>query len=153
MNLEKTCQVCDHMDDLLKPYAVKLEIPVLWGHMDSMQHVNNTVYFRYMESARLDYFLRFDPEMKGAGMILHSTSCRFRIPLTYPDTVTVTAKITKLEEYRAYMHQTVVSHKYQKVAAEGSAILVGYDYEKLEKAPIPESVKQIMISLDNPEIG
>ncbi|MEM9773977.1 MAG: acyl-CoA thioesterase [Chloroflexota bacterium] len=140
------------MQELLEPYKVTLEIPVLWGHMDSMQHVNNTVYFRYMESARLDYFMRFDPNTKGAGMILHSTNCRFRIPLTYPDTVTVTAKITKLEQYRAYMYQTVISHKYQKVAAEGTSILVGYDYEKLEKSPIPETVRKTIIDIDDPEI-
>lgn len=140
------------MKDLLAPYKITLEIPVLWGHMDSMGHVNNTVYFRYFESARLDYFLRFDPTMTGAGMILGSTSCRFKIPLTYPDTVTVTARITQLEEYRCTMEQTIVSHNYEKVAAVGEAIMVGYDYDKLKKAPIPESVRQIMIELDDPKI-
>lgn len=140
------------MQELLDPYNIKIEIPVLWGHMDAMQHVNNTVYFRYMESARLDYFLHVAPHTQGGSIILHSTNCRFRIPLTYPDTVTVTAKITKLEEYRAYMQQTVISHKYQKVAAEGTSILVGYDYKKLEKSPIPSSVRQTIIDLDDPEI-
>ena len=45
-----------------------------------------------------------------------------------------------------------MSHNYQKVAAVGEAVMVGYDYKKLAKAPIPESVRQIMIDLDNPEI-
>ena len=120
--------------------------------MDSMGHVNNTLYFRYLESARLEYILRFDPQRFGAGMILGSTSCKFIIPLTYPDTVTVTAKIVKLETYKAYMEQTIVSHKYQKVAAIGEAVLVGYDYKTLKKAPIAEEVRQIMIDLDDPEI-
>ncbi|MFK7804378.1 MAG: acyl-CoA thioesterase [Anaerolineae bacterium] len=140
------------MEEILAPYKIRLDIPILWGHMDSMQHVNNTMYFRYMESARLDYFLRFDPAMTGAGMILHSCDCRFRIPLTYPDTVTVGARITKIEPFRVTMHQIVVSHNYGKIAAEGSAIMVGYNYEKLEKAPISDSVKQIILGIDDPEV-
>lgn len=140
------------MEEILAPYKIRLDIPVLWGHMDSMGHVNNTIYLRYMESARLDYFLRFDPTMIGAGMILHSIDCRFRIPLTYPDTVTVGARITKIEPFRVTMHQIVVSHQYGKIAAEGSALMVGYDYKKLEKAPIPESVRQIILDIDDPEV-
>ena len=141
------------MEEILAPYKIRLDIPVLWGHMDSMQHVNNTVYFRYMESARLDYFLRFDPSITGAGMILHSCDCRFRVPLTYPDTVTVGARITKIEPFRVTMHQIIVSHKYEKIAAEGTALMVGYDYEKLTKAPVPEAIRKIIIDIDDPEIS
>ncbi len=140
------------MKDPLAPFNYTLDLPVLWGHMDSMGHVNNTVYFRYMESARLEYILRFEPERFGAGMILGSTSCKFVFPLTYPDTITVGARIVKLEKYKAHMEQIIVSQTHQRVAAVGTAVLVGYDYETLAKAPIPDPVRKIMIELDNPEI-
>ncbi len=44
------------MESLLKDYSVVTEIPVAWGEMDALNHVNNAVYFRYFETARLDYF-------------------------------------------------------------------------------------------------
>lgn len=44
------------MDTLLKDFPVITEIKVAWGEMDALQHVNNVVYFRYFETARLDYF-------------------------------------------------------------------------------------------------
>ncbi len=44
------------MDTLLKDFPVVTEIRVAWGEMDALQHVNNVVYFRYFETARLDYF-------------------------------------------------------------------------------------------------
>ena len=70
---------------------MELQIPVQWGDMDAFQHVNNTVYFRYFENARLEYFRRpgwFEFERAtGIGPILASTQARFRRPLTYPDTI------------------------------------------------------------------
>jgi acyl-CoA thioester hydrolase len=30
-------------------------IPIRWGDMDAYGHVNNTVYFRYMEQARVEW--------------------------------------------------------------------------------------------------
>ena len=67
-----------------------------------MGHVNNIVYFRYFESARLAYFERvgFLDEMKrsGVGPILATTQCRFRKPLTYPDRIRVGATVKNLRE-------------------------------------------------------
>ena len=76
---------------LLAGFPVFVENPVVWGEMDSYRHVNNTVYFRYFENARLEYFRRlgwFEYEQEtGIGPILAATQARFRKPLTYPDRV------------------------------------------------------------------
>ncbi len=48
------------MLELLKAHPVVIETPVAWGEMDSLQHVNNIIYFRYFESARMAYFNRLD---------------------------------------------------------------------------------------------
>ncbi|MDT5062333.1 MAG: acyl-CoA thioester hydrolase [Acidobacteriota bacterium] len=48
------------MEELLKGYPVVIVIPVAWGEMDSLQHVNNIIYFRYFESARMAYFNKLD---------------------------------------------------------------------------------------------
>ena len=79
--------------DSIGDYPVTIEVPVAWGEMDAFQHVNNIVYFRYFESARIAYFDKIGiwefMEADGVGPILASTRCSFKIPLAFPDTVTV----------------------------------------------------------------
>lgn len=133
------------MLELIKDYPVVLEVSVAWGEMDSFQHVNNIVYFRYFESARMAYFDRLDiwghMRATGVGPILASTQCKFRIPLTYPDTVSVGTRITRIEDDRFLMTYIVVSHRHQKIAAEGEGVIVTYNYPEQRKAPLPEEIK------------
>jgi acyl-CoA thioester hydrolase len=130
---------------LLESYPIVIEIPVAWGEMDSYQHVNNIVYFRYFESARIRYSeklgLHTMREETGIGPILGSTSCRFKLPLTYPDTLSIGAKITSLEEDRFSMQYVVVSHRHQRVAAEGDGVVVMYDYRAGRKTLVPEELR------------
>ncbi len=133
------------MQELLKTFPVIIEIPVAWGEMDSLLHVNNIVYFRYFESARMAYFDRLDiwTYMKetGIGPILASTQCKFRLPLTYPDTVSVGTRISEIAGDRFLMKYLVVSHLHAKVAAEGEGLIVSYDYRELKKATLPNEIK------------
>ena len=134
------------MEKLLAEYPVIVESPVIWGDMDAYEHVNNTVYFRYFESARIAFFdqLKFK-EVKdetGIGPILASTQCRFRIPLTYPDTVSIGARVSDVQGDRFTMHYRVVSHQHKKIAAEGEGLLIAYDYKALTKAALPEIIYQ-----------
>ena len=89
---------------LLEGYSVVIEIPIAWGEMDSFQHVNNAAYFRYFESARIRYSEKLglykQKDETGIGPILGSTSCKYRLPLTYPDTVSVGTKIIDIAEDR-----------------------------------------------------
>ncbi|HVF57739.1 MAG TPA: thioesterase family protein [Pyrinomonadaceae bacterium] len=141
------------MRELLKAFPVVIEIPVAWGEMDSFRHVNNIVYFRYFESARMAYFDRIGfwdyLEATGVGPILASTQCRFRIPLTYPDTVSVGASVTRMEEDRFVMKYEVMSQRHQKSAAEGEGLVVSYDYRAEKKAPLPEEIKERIKSLES----
>src|SRR5438309_6751770 len=100
---------------LLAGYPVVVELPVAWGDMDSYRHVNNVVYFRYFENARLEYFRRLGwleyERDTGIGPILAATQARFRRPLTYPDTIAVAARITAVAEDRMTMEYRLVSHR------------------------------------------
>ncbi|MBV1919509.1 MAG: acyl-CoA thioesterase [Pseudomonadales bacterium] len=141
------------MEKLLAEYPVIVESPVIWGDMDAYEHVNNTVYFRYFESARIAFFdqLKFKDvkDETGIGPILASTQCRFRIPLTYPDTVSIGARVTDVEGDRFTMHYRVVSHQHKKIAAEGEGLLIAYDYKALKKAALPEIIFQRIKQLGN----
>ena len=136
------------MDNLLKNCPVIIETPVAWGEMDAFRHLNNTTYFRYFESGRIAYFERLNlleyMEATGVGPILAATSCRFKIPLTYPDTVSIGTRVSEIEGDRFMMQYFVVSHRYQKIAAEGDGLIVCFNYNENKKAPLPaELIKRI----------
>ena len=62
------------------------QMPIRWGDMDAMNHVNNTVYFRYLETARIDWFRSIgcpvDP--RGEGALIVNAFCTFHKQLEYP---------------------------------------------------------------------
>jgi len=140
------------MNDLLKHCPVVIEIPVAWGEMDAFQHVNNIVYLRYFESARIAYFERLGyielRQTTGIGPILGSLQCRFKIPITYPDQVFVGTWVSQIDADRFIIKFQIVSQKHQKVAAEGEGVIVSYDYRENKKAPLPEELKQRIQALE-----
>jgi acyl-CoA thioester hydrolase len=140
------------MNDLLKHCPVVIEIPVAWGEMDAFQHVNNIVYLRYFESARIAYFERLGyiefRQTTGIGPILGSLQCRFKIPITYPDQVFVGTWVSQIDADRFIIKFQIVSQKHQMVAAEGEGVIVSYDYRENKKAPLPEEVKQRIQALE-----
>ena len=140
------------MDNSIDGYPVVIEIPIAWGEMDAFQHVNNVVYFRYFESARIAYFGRLKMmdimNRTGIGPILAATSCRFKTPLTYPDTVLIGAKVAVIEADRFIMDHCVVSKKHQKIAAEGDAVIVAFNYRENKKTVMPEELKQLILDIE-----
>jgi acyl-CoA thioester hydrolase len=112
--------------------------------MDAMGHVNNTVYFRMFETARIAYLRAIDLASGSAvGPILASTHCRFRLPLSFPDTVTVGARTTEILEDRFVMEYRIVNGA-GTLAAEGGGVVVAYDYPAGRKVSIPARVRQRM---------
>jgi acyl-CoA thioester hydrolase len=138
--------------ELLSEYPVVIQLPVLWGEMDSYRHVNNVVYFRYFENARLEYFRRlgwFEYEREtGIGPILAATQARFRRPLTYPDTISVGARVIDLGEDRFTLEHKIVSHEQGKVVTEGRGTVVVYHYPEGRKVHIPEELRRRISELE-----
>ncbi len=136
----------------LAGFPVIIELPVVWGEMDSFHHVNNVVYFRYFESARIAYFekIRYMETMNatGLGPILASARCDFRRPLTYPDKIFVGTRVSEVGTDRFVMQFRIVSEKMQKIVAEGDGLIVSYNYREQQKAPIPEEIRQRIEALE-----
>ena len=133
-------------------WPIELSCALHWGEMDAFGHVNNTVYFRWFESARMSYFARLGwPEFQqttGVGPILHSTQARFRAPLVWPDTITVATRVSALEGDRFTMLYEVKSAALGRIAAEGSGLVVAFDYRTLAKAPLPEIIRSRISQLE-----
>ncbi len=140
------------MEEVLTACTVTMNVPVAWGEMDAMGHVNNIIYFRYFESIRIHYFERLGlsdyTKETGIGIILASTECRFKMPLQYPDTVIVGTKILTMEEDRFIMGHEVFSTKTKRIAAEGEGVVVTYDYRNNKKVPIPEALRKKILDLE-----
>jgi acyl-CoA thioester hydrolase len=137
---------------LLAGFPVVVELPVVWGEMDSYRHVNNVVYFRYFETARLEYFRQMGwfeyEEETGIGPILAATQCRFRKALTYPDSILVGSRITDIGEDRCTMEYCLASKRLQAVAAEGQGTIVSYHYAQGTKVPFPAELRRRIAELE-----
>ncbi len=140
----------------LAEFPVTLEIPVAWGDMDAFRHVNNTVYLRWFETVRIAYFDRVGwlastqvgVEDLGVGPILARTSCVYRAPLAYPDTVWVGARSDPPETDRFTMHYCVVSQSLGVVAAQGDGRIISFDYKAGAKVPLPDNVRDAILALE-----
>lgn len=144
----------DTVEQALAACAIIIERPITWGAMDAYQHVNNTIYFRYFEDVRIAYFeaaaLLPQAEETSVGPILAETWCRFKAPLTYPDTVRIGARITEIGADRFAMEYVVASQRLDRVAAVGGGVVVSYDYRAGKKAPLPPAWRQV---LARPKLG
>ena len=138
------------MQELLKNYPTIITQTVQWGDMDAAQHINNIVYLRYFENARIEFFnqIGFMDFMgdAGVGPILAEVTCQYKVPLTFPDTIKITARILtdSFTEYGFTMQHVVFSERLQRIAAEGTSRIVCYNYKSKQKALIPSELREKM---------
>lgn len=133
-------------------YAVSVEIPVAWGDMDAYQHVNNVVYLRWFETARIAYFERLGiverKESEGYGPILARTEVDYRLPLTYPDTVRVEISVREVRKSSFTMAYRLWSEALGAEAAAGTSVIVMYDYRAGRSAPVDDRLRSAIAALE-----
>ncbi|RKG47797.1 acyl-CoA thioesterase, partial [Acinetobacter cumulans] len=116
-------------------------------------HVNNTVYYRYMESARILYFDALDIFSTDVFTVVASSQCQYLKPVFYPDTLSVATRIEELRNSALRMSYVLWSEKQQAVIAQGEAVIVCVDKINMKKTAIPERVrlkmKEIELSVSN----
>ncbi len=133
-----------------------MTLPVQWGDMDAFQHVNNTRYFLWFETARIAYLGALEDKpmarLEQQGPILATTRCDFKAPLTYPDTVTVKIGVTRLGGKSFTMSIRVESHA-RGLAAEGEAVMVWYDYQAARPVPLPDHIRSAIEQIESQRPG
>jgi acyl-CoA thioester hydrolase len=126
--------------------------PIRWGDMDMLGHVNNTVYFRYMEQARIEWLHALcgpAGAYAGSGPVIVNASCTFRAPLVYPGEIEV-------RMYLGDAGRTSVGSFYEiwmngRQYADGAAKIVWIDRTSGRSMPLPERVLGPLRSLDRGE--
>ena len=118
-------------------------IPIRWGDMDAYQHVNNTVYFRYMEQVRVEYLERLGYSIAPLGIapVIVNTSCTFLLPLAYPGLVEV-------KMFCGVPGQSSVPTRYEvriqgddTLYALGEAKIVWIDMAAGQSVPVPDALR------------
>ena len=136
------------MDNFRQTYPIHSEIKVAWGEMDALQHVNNVAYFRYFETARLDFFNQFnlldELEKTAIGPVISENSARYKRPVTYPDTLLVGVSISDIKTDRFMLHYTVMSQAQQAITTVGSSQVVMFNFKTGKKAPLSAELTAIL---------
>ena len=137
-------------DDLSEFHTI-VTLPLQWGDQDAFGHVNNTVYVRWCETSRVEYLIRIGLWMilpNGLGPILASVSCDYRLPLTYPDTVHVGARVTRVGNSSFRMEHRIVSEALSAVAADAHSTVVVLDYKRNKPVRVPDAVRKAIEELE-----
>ncbi len=143
------------MDAALGRYPVSITIPVAWGEMDAFQHVNNVVYSRWIESARIAYFeaigLLARMRREGVGPIVGRLAIDFRKPVTFPDTVRVDATVARIGTRSFTMGYRVWSADQRAEVATGEDVIVLVDYRKQVTTPVDEPLRRAIHAAERGE--
>jgi acyl-CoA thioester hydrolase len=136
----------------LKDYPIILTLPILWGDQDAFGHVNNVVYFRWCESARVAYLndtgLQDLMSQSNLGPILASIKCDYLRQLNFPDTVRIGARITRIGTKSVSMEHTIYSDALQAVAAKADSVVVLFDYVQQKSCVILGDVRDKIAAIE-----
>lgn len=130
-----------------KSKMVELELRLDWSEMDLFGHINNVSYFKYLQSARVQFWETtglaaiFRKERKGP--ILASVKCDFIQPLHYPGKIRILTHLAECGNTSFRLHHRIESES-GVLCAEGQDVLVMFDHNTQEKLSLPESLKSWM---------
>ena len=136
-------------------FNLKVQIQVAWVDMDALGHVNSSKYFAYFETARIKYFenlglLKYFSLHKIAG-VLSKTDCNYFIQLSYPDILTVGARVTNLFKEHIIMEYFIKSELHG-LSTIGESEIVFYDYKTNNKISVPAKVIDEIITFENDKV-
>jgi acyl-CoA thioester hydrolase len=119
---------------------------VRFGDLDAMRHLNNVVFLRYFETARIAYLRELvpahdpaHPENDEFGLIFAECHINYRSPVHFDEDVEVHCSIgtVRRSSFRVEFDMRVEG----RLVAEGYGVLVGFDYNAQQAAPLPDSVR------------
>ena len=141
----------------LADFPVHVEWPVQWGDQDAFGHVNNTIYFRWYETARIAYLERLGLGDKnsatGLGPILAAIGCDFRRQVKYPDRVLIGSRIMRIGRTSLTMEHKVWSRAQQAVVADGHSTIVVYDYAAGRSCVVPADMRAAIEQIEGRELS
>lgn len=127
-----------------KKFVHETIIPLRWGDMDAFGHVNNTLYFRYMEQGRIHWIesFGFGAYHDEGGALIANAFCNFYAQVSYPADIIVRTYIGKVGRTSVDTYNLMsLSTKPDELCAAGGATLVWVNLKTNRPAPWPEPIK------------
>ena len=124
-----------------------MAVPIRWGDMDAMGHVNNTVYFRYLETARIAWFGAIGCQVnpQGEGPLIVNAFCNFHKQLEYPGDAVVKMYVSDPGRSSFESWATISrADDPETVYASGGATTVWVDFPKQKSAPLPDWFRALL---------
>jgi len=123
------------------PLLHACDLPVRWGDLDAFQHVNNTIYFRFMEQCRIEWFGLLGAALSDTDQVpnLVGAECRFLRAILYPATVRVTIRLGRWNEKVVQTFHEIWNG--ETLAAIGDCRLLWMSIEEQRSVPLPAAVR------------
>ena len=130
-----------------KKMVFEMDVPIRWGDMDAMGHVNNTVYFRYLETIRIEWMRSVDcqPAPEGEGPVIVNAFCNFYKQLEYPGDVL--ARMYVSDPGRCTFESWCTLERVDQpgvIYAAGGATTIWVDFPSQKAMPLPQWVRDIV---------
>ena len=132
------------------PFRFSTTFDIRWRDLDALGHVNNAVYFTYLEQARIRYLRELKMVSNNpadVGIILAEASSQFKSPLELGEQVTVYLRVSELRN-----SSFVIEYRREgeggRLAATAGPVQVCYDYEERHSVPIPDVWRGIITAFE-----
>jgi acyl-CoA thioester hydrolase len=120
-------------------------VEVRWGDMDAMGHVNNTVYFVYLESARVELLhqigARRAQRTDAQGPALVTTTCDFKRQVVYPATLDVGLRVERIGARSFEIHYGLFLHGADDLVAAARSVNAWIDYTTQRAIALPDDLR------------
>jgi acyl-CoA thioester hydrolase len=131
----------------VKKLVYEMLIPIRWGDMDAMGHLNNTTYFRYLEIVRVDWLRQFNAEPKpvGEGPVIVNAFCNFYKQLEYPGDVLI--KMYASDPGRTTFETWATMEPADNpgvIHAAGGATTIWVDFPKQKAVELPAWLREMV---------
>jgi acyl-CoA thioester hydrolase len=130
-----------------KKLVYEMTVPIRWGDMDAMGHVNNTLYFRYLEIIRVEWLAKNNaqPSPEGQGPVIVNAFCNFYKQLEYPGDVLLKMYVSDPARttFETWTTMELASHP-GTIYAAGGATTIWVDFPKQKAIELPDWVRALV---------
>ena len=134
--------------DELSHYPIIHHQPIHWGEMDAFNHLNNVVYYRYAESARIGYLQALGMFDGNMVTVLAQSSCQYLRPVTYPDTLLLGVRCQRLGNTSIVIEYSYYSCAQEVIVATAEAVIVRLDSDGKDKLPWTVEERERLLALE-----
>lgn len=128
-------------------FPVTIEIPIRFGDIDALGHVNNARYLSYMEEARIAYMERIFPGNDFARnflafpFILGEVTCRYLSPAFLDETLEVGVRVGQMGTKSFTVEYLMTAKGSGRPVAKGQTTMVVFDLETQKSLPISDELR------------